>query len=77
MVREVYMLEFNFNIPSLPETTRRRQRVDWQPAARPVVADDAPAQPKQVDQKAIQNLMNPQAGATDNPYDFGGNLEDM
>ena len=75
------MNEFTSNVPKLPEYERRQPKVDWKPDE-----FDLPQQAGQtkqtdnkqpVDQKMIQNLLNPSGDSADNPYDFGANLGEM
>ena len=75
------MDEFKSSVPSLPAFERRVPRSDWKPdeidlpQQSPTAAPNDTKQP--IDQKAIQNLLNPSGDMADNPYDFGANLGEM
>ena len=75
------MDDFKSNVPNLPAFERRVPRSDWKPdeidlpQQSPTAAPNDTKQP--IDQKAIQNLLNPSGDMADNPYDFGANLGEM
>lgn len=75
------MDEFKSNVPKLPAYERSVPRSDWKPdeidlpQQSPTAAPNDTKQP--IDQKAIQNLLNPSGDMADNPYDFGANLGEM
>ena len=75
------MDDFKSNVPNLPAFERRAPRSDWKPdeidlpQQSPTAAPNDTKQP--IDQKAIQNMLNPSGDMADNPYDFGAILGEM